>query len=47
MRFHTYSRFSPEMADAVEYLKSQGDFEPALASFCQTLFALNEFVYVE
>jgi hypothetical protein len=37
-----------EMADAVEYLRGgQGDLEGAMTSFCQTLFALNEFIYVE
>jgi hypothetical protein len=37
-----------EMADAVEYLRGgQGDLEGAMTSFCQTLFALNELIYVE
>ncbi len=36
-----------ELADAVEFVKSQEQLEPALTSFCQTLFALNEFIYVE
>jgi mono/diheme cytochrome c family protein len=36
-----------EMADALEYLRDQSDLEGAMTSFCQTLFALNEFIYVE
>jgi hypothetical protein len=36
-----------ELADALEYLRGSGELEPALASFCQALFALNEFIYVE
>jgi hypothetical protein len=36
-----------ELGDAREYLRSSGELEPALTSFCQTLFALNEFIYVE
>lgn len=36
-----------ELADALEYLRGAGELEPALTSFCQTLFALNEFIYVE
>jgi cytochrome c553 len=36
-----------ELADALEFIKSQDQLEPALTSFCQTLFALNEFIYVE
>jgi cytochrome c553 len=36
-----------ELADAVDFIKSQPQLEGALTSFCQTLFALNEFIYVE
>jgi hypothetical protein len=37
-----------ELADSLDYLRAAaGDLEPALSNFCQTLFALNEFIYVE
>ena len=36
-----------EMADSLEFLHSQRELEPALTTFCQTLFSLNEFIYVE
>src|SRR5258706_798008 len=38
---------STEMSESLDYLRGQHDLEPALATFCQTLFALNEFIYVE
>src|SRR5258706_14556842 len=38
---------STEMSELLDYLRAQQDLEPALATFCQTLFALNEFIYVE
>src|SRR5258706_3971591 len=38
---------STEMAHSLEYLRVRSDLEPALPTFCQTLFALNEFIYVE
>ncbi|MDB5320848.1 MAG: Planctomycete cytochrome, partial [Phycisphaerales bacterium] len=36
-----------ELVESVEYLRTAGELEPALKNFCQTLFALNEFIYVE
>ncbi len=36
-----------EMVESVEYLRTAGELESALKTFCQTLFALNEFIYVE
>jgi hypothetical protein len=42
---------SEEMADAVAFVKEQtasaGGHERAMALFCQALFGLNEFIYVE
>jgi cytochrome c553 len=38
---------STEMGESLDYLRAQHDLEPALARLCQTLFALNEFIYVE
>jgi hypothetical protein len=36
-----------EIADAINFLNQQGNNEQALTALCQTIFCLNEFIYVE
>jgi hypothetical protein len=38
---------SEEWQDAVGFIREQADREAALTSFCQAMFGLNEFIYVE
>jgi mono/diheme cytochrome c family protein len=38
---------SEEVQDAVAFIRGQGELDAALTSFCQSMFALNEFIYVE
>jgi hypothetical protein len=36
-----------ELADGIAFIKGKPDRQTALADFCQVLFCLNEFLYVE
>jgi mono/diheme cytochrome c family protein len=38
---------SEELDDAVAFVRTQPDLESGLTSFCQAVFGLNEFIYVE
>ena len=38
---------SDELQYAVGFVRGQGDLETGLTSFCQAMFGLNEFIYVE
>jgi hypothetical protein len=38
---------SEELGDAVSFVRGQGDLETGLTGFCQAVFGLNEFIYVE
>jgi len=38
---------SEELQDAVSFVQQQADLDTGLTSFCQAMFGLNEFIYVE
>jgi hypothetical protein len=38
---------SEELEDAVSFVRGQADLETGLTAFCQAVFGLNEFIYVE